>query len=101
MERNALKRDVNAMTSRDPNGVKTVPLTEANWKLVPPAADVCQVCATAHAVEHPHNQQSIYYQYWFHLKHGRWPTWADAMEHCAPSMKDLWTEELGKRGITI
>jgi hypothetical protein len=40
------------------------------------------------------------YQYTFYDKHGRWPTWADAIAHCAEDIKRLWIEELTAYGIT-
>ncbi len=55
--------------------------------LLPPAADKCQTCATAHEPELPHNAQSIYYQMAFNMKNKRWPTWNDAMKHCTPAMR--------------
>jgi hypothetical protein len=68
-------------------------------KNVPPGT--CQECAVEHPPENPHNQQSLHYQYQFMEKHGRWPTWADAMAHCAPEMKALWIKELATFGITV
>lgn len=61
----------------------------------------CPECAVAHAPEQPHNPQSFAYQYKFYDQHGRWPTWADAMEHCSPTVKAHWIAELAKRGITV
>jgi hypothetical protein len=54
-----------------------------------------------HAPELPHNQQSLYWQYWFWSQHQRWPTWKDAMAHCTEEMKGLWRVELGKHGIEV
>jgi len=64
--------------------------------LLPPKLDVCQECATKHKPEDPHNKESLYYQYAFRAKHGRWPTWEDAMAHCSKFMKEIWREELEK-----
>ena len=61
----------------------------------------CEVCAVAHEPEQPHNRDSLFYQYKFYEKNGRWPTWADAMEHCTPEIRALWREELEKRGIKV
>lgn len=61
----------------------------------------CAECAVEHKPEMPHNQQSLFWQYGFREKHGTWPTWRDAMEHCTPEMRSLWIEELGKRGIVV
>lgn len=69
--------------------------------LLPPAKDVCQSCAVKHAPERPHNQQSLYWQYWFRGEHGRWPTWKDAMAHCTPEMQQHWRTELLKHKITV
>ncbi len=69
--------------------------------LLPPRSDLCQECATKHEPEMPHNQQSLYYQMAFKIKHGRSPTWADAMAHCSDEMKAVWTEELRKLGVEV
>lgn len=71
------------------------------WKLLPPAPGVCQECAVEHDPRLPHNKQSLYYQFQFYGEHGRWPTWADAMEHCSEEMKTTWIEELTARGEKI
>lgn len=69
--------------------------------LMPPPPDKCQQCATDHDPEMPHNQQSLYWQYWFYGKHGCWPTWSDAMAHCSNEMKAAWTKELKKHGVEV
>ena len=69
--------------------------------LLPCAAGVCQQCAKDHPAEQPHNQQSLYWQYYFYGKNGRWPTWADAMAHCTSEVRAHWTTELAKHGITV
>ncbi|MUG24742.1 hypothetical protein GNQ08_20450 [Paenibacillus macerans] len=69
--------------------------------LLPPAADKCQKCAVDHDPEQPHNQDSLYWKYWFFGQNGRWPTWADAMEHCSPEIKEFWTQALEDRGIDV
>lgn len=69
--------------------------------LLPPAPDKCQACAVKHPPEHPHNQQSLHWQYWFWGQHQRWPTWADAMAHCTPEMQAFWLKELAKHKIVV
>lgn len=64
--------------------------------LLPPKVGTCPICATNHEPEMPHNAQSIYYQYRFYGIRGRWPTWADAIAHCAGPMKEHWRRELKK-----
>ena len=61
----------------------------------------CPMCATAHDPEMPHNQQSLAYHYKFYDQHGRFPTWADAMEHCTDEVKAVWTEALAEHGIIV
>ena len=61
----------------------------------------CPECGRAHAEEMPHDQQSLAYQYKFYDQHGRWPTWADAMAHCMPEIKDLWAASLKEKGIDV
>lgn len=67
--------------------------------LLPPASDTCQECATKHDPHHPHNRESLYYQMAFKIKHGRWPTWDDAMTHCSEDTKELWKKELKQHGV--
>lgn len=73
--------------------------------MLPPPGNVCQECAVDHPWNEPHNQESLYYQYHFHGRHGRWPTWSDAMAHCDPKMKEVWREELVRllrdRGLDV
>lgn len=66
--------------------------------LLPPGKDGCPSCATEHRPDLPHNAQSLYYQMRFKGLRGRWPTWADAVAHCAPGMKEAWKAELQKMG---
>jgi len=80
--------------------IKTINLAKEGT-LMPCAPNVCQECAVDHAPEMPHNQQSLYYQYKFYQQHGRWPTWEDALAHCAPEMQDAWKEALRKREVMI
>lgn len=69
--------------------------------LLPPAADKCQTCATAHEPTLPHNAQSLYYQMQFQMKHKRWPTWIDAMAHCTSFIRKHWTAELKGMGVDV
>jgi hypothetical protein len=62
--------------------------------LLPPKAGVCPICAVDHPPDQPHNQQSLYYQYRFYGVRGRWPTWADAMAHCAEEIRLHWERTL-------
>jgi len=71
------------------------------WMLLPADPGKCPECAVEHDPALPHNQQSLFYQYDFYGKHGRWPTWADAMKHCTPEMQDKCISELEKHGITV
>lgn len=71
------------------------------WMLLPPRPEVCQQCAVLHDERDPHNQQSLYWQYWFHSQHGRWPTWADAMAHCTPEVKKAWIAGLAEHGVKV
>ena len=54
----------------------------------------CAVCAVLHTKEEPHDKDSLFYILTFHNAHGRSPTWEDAMAHCTPELKALWTEAL-------
>jgi hypothetical protein len=74
---------------------------ETRMWVLPPAPDKCQICATTHEPELPHNAQSIYYQMTFNMAHGRAPTWIDAMEHCTAEMRDYWSAELILMGVDV
>ena len=61
----------------------------------------CPECAVVHEADQPHNKESLHYQYTFFQKHDRWPTWMDAMDHCADYTKTEWSELLAAQGIDI
>lgn len=65
--------------------------------LLPCSPDVCQYCAVDHPPGQPHNAQSLYYQYHFYGRHGRWPTWADAVAHCEPAVRAAWELALRRK----
>jgi hypothetical protein len=69
--------------------------------MLPPPSGKCPDCAVAHEPEMPHDANSFYYKTTFALRHGRSPTWADAIEHCPPAIKAQWVEQLRKIGIDI
>jgi hypothetical protein len=73
------------------------------FKLLPPQLKdgQCPECAVVHEPSEPHNQQSLFWQYNFMEKNGRWPTWSDALAHCSPEMRALWVEALAEHGITV
>ena len=64
------------------------------FMLLSPAPGKCQECAVVHDPSMSHDKDSLYYQMRFKMKHGRWPTWADAMAHCTEEMKAEWTLHL-------
>ncbi len=66
-----------------------------------PKEGQCPECGAFHQPEQPHNRDALRYQYTFYDAHGRWPTWADAMEHCAADVKADWKRELEARGIDV
>ena len=98
--------------SKDPKPVRHIPGTVEtvdsatgkvvkregmSWALVPPAPDKCQICAAKHGPEEPHNAQSLFYQMAFHGMHGRNPTWADALAHCALDVQAAWEAGLREK----
>ena len=70
-----------------------------DFVLLPPKPGTCPVCAADHTPDLPHNRDSLFYQMRFYQRHGRFPTWADAMAHCSETMKAFWKAELIKRGV--
>lgn len=75
--------------------------TKVNMMMLPAKEGTCEDCATAHDPNHPHNAQSMFYQYKFYNDRGRWPNWKDAMKHCAAPVKKRWTELLVEKGVDV
>lgn len=73
-------------------------VTQKGMMMLPPAKGLCQECATEHRPEQPHNRASLYYQIYFYNKYNRYPTWADAMQHCTAEVKAVWEEGLKEIG---
>lgn len=76
-------------------------ITYKTFTLAPAAPDVCQECATKHDPDQPHNADSLYYKYRFYELYGLWPSWADALAHCPPEIRQAWCVELQKHGIFV
>lgn len=57
---------------------------DVKFAILPSPVDRCQVCGKDHQPHLYHDCQSLFYQYAFYGRHGRWPTWADACAHCTP-----------------
>ncbi len=76
-------------------------ITTGKWNLLPPAEDVCRICAVKHEPDEPHNRDSLYYQIKFHKDYQRWPTWGDALAHCPEEVQAIWKSELQEKGIKI
>lgn len=71
--------------------MKTKNLGLKDMKIMPIAnPDACPICGTEHDPTLPHNRDSLYYQYSFFKKNGRYPTWDDATAHCPPEIKSAW-----------
>lgn len=92
---------VNMQPPKIPEGVKVTNLV-LEGTLLPPPAHLCQKCAVDHTPDLPHNQQSMFWKYWFYKDSGgQWPSWRDAMAHCSEEMKQHWVTHLEARGIDI
>lgn len=68
------------------------------WGMLPPPADCCQICGRKHEPDQPHDVQQLRYQMLFHNQIGRYPTWADAIAHCAPKVAAAWENILRHDG---
>ena len=77
------------------------PVEGASMFLMPAKEGTCEICAVAHDPGQPHNAQSLFYQTRFNIEHGRAATWIDAMEHCEPGVRELWTKELTRMGVDV
>lgn len=60
----------------------------------PPGPNGCQFCGGGHQPDMPHNQHAAFYQAEFQKRHGRLPTWADAIAHCSESVRKAWMTAL-------
>lgn len=80
---------------------EVVETREVDWHFAPPDTSdgKCGECAVKHEPSDPHDAHSLAYQYMFRSKHGRWPTWADAIAHCSPETQAAWRTELEARGV--
>ena len=72
---------------------------QTTLKLLPPAPGKCPLCATEHDTTSAHNATSLFYHFRFLQQHKREATWSDAIAHLGPLTKNLWQQELTKRGI--
>jgi hypothetical protein len=77
------------------------PSQPAQFIMLPPPADHCQICGEKHPEEQPHNAQSLYYKTWFYSTYGRSITWADAMLHCSEETRTMWEIHFKKIGVDI
>lgn len=50
----------------------------------------CAECGVSHDPEAPHFANKLDYQMRFFAKHGRVPTYEDAMAHCPPMVADFF-----------
>lgn len=73
----------------------------SEMQILPPKPGVCKECAVQHSPNQPHNPDSLYYQMKFRQKHGRFPTWADAMAHCEEHVKKKWINMLADHGVVV
>lgn len=81
-------------------GTGEVAKTETvHFNILPPGNPAaCKTCGREHPAEQPHDAQHLHYQYAFYGEHGRWPTWKDAVAHCADDVKEHWERELRRAG---
>jgi hypothetical protein len=74
---------------------------KGRWMLMPTPEGTCSQCAVVHEPEEAHDAQSLAYQYAFYADHNRWPTWRDAIAHCAPEDQAIWEQALAEHGVTL
>ena len=61
----------------------------------------CPECATAHHRAEPHDAESRVYQLHFYRRHGRWPTWADAIAHTTGLVREAAVAALKAKGEVL
>jgi hypothetical protein len=86
------------MPTRRDRADDLVEVKPAKMTLLRPAPHLCQECAVDHRPEDPHNAQSLYYGVKFKMQHERDATWADAVAHCTPAVREAWEAELRRMG---
>jgi len=64
--------------------------------MLPPKKGNCLICAVNHPMDFPHDANSLYYGMRFKDKHGRDPTWQDAVAHLPEDMQPVCLEEIKK-----
>jgi hypothetical protein len=74
--------------------VRAVTITDP-FRLMPPATNLCLLCAGDHPADQPHDPTTPYYQIRFSIEHGRAGTWADAAAHCDAPTRAMW-ERVGR-----
>lgn len=67
--------------------------------LFPDDPSKCHFCAADHRPDEAHNNESLFYQTRFHIKHGRFPTWADAVAHCFVEIRKQWKQVLIEKNV--
>jgi len=87
------------MTARKP--ITLASTDTGTMMLMPARPGTCEICATAHPAEQPHNAQSLFYQVRFQSENGRGADWRDAMAHCDEPTRTLWTDALVERGVDV
>jgi len=65
-------------------------VSRRSMTMLPPAPDVCQLCARKHERDGAHDALSLFYCMRFQLMYGRSPTWADAIHHLSNNLRSLW-----------
>jgi hypothetical protein len=68
-------------------------------RILSPGEGTCPECAVRHDPREPHYRGSLYYQMRFQQKHGRFPTWQDAMAHCIPPIQEATVAVLREKGV--
>ena len=61
-----------------------------SMSLLPPSPDKCQVCASTHLPEEPHNPDSLYWQTKRNMEGLPPATWEDALEHVTGDLREQW-----------
>ena len=67
--------------------------------LLPAHPSECQFCAADHRPDEAHNNDSLFYQTRFYIKHRRSPTWADAVAHCLVEIQKQWKQALIEKNV--
>lgn len=82
-------------------GIEFFEVPMSSMQILPPAPNVCQVCAADHDPAEPHTPNSLFWQTKRNMEGLEPASWEDAIAHCAEPVRESWIVALELKGATI